>query len=134
MTCHLRHLTPAAIVLGLLACADRAAPSIASPGTSLTAARSDVTAHQRPDAEVAAAIQAAISGDRQSTLEWLTLMEREPLARLYWTDAFAPLWVDVSGHANRDARDALRLLKEAVSEGLDPEDYCAPTLGCLTSA
>jgi murein L,D-transpeptidase YcbB/YkuD len=46
----------------------------------------------------------------------------------------APRWVDAAGRPNRDARDAMALLADAVVEGLDPRDYDAARLQALAVA
>ena len=130
----LGRLTCAAMLFGLLACTDLSATSAPSPSTSLAAARPEVTAHQVLAPNLASAIRAAINGDRNSLHGLLTPAEREQLTALYSADAFAPLWVDVSGHPNRDARDALGLLNGAANEGLDPADYRASQLDGLATA
>lgn len=122
------------MLLGILACADCSATSDPPPKASVAAARSAITVDRIPIAEVAAAIQHAVGGDRKPALGLLTRVEREQLTTLYSADAFAPLWVDSSGHPNRDAVDALALLKGAATEGLDPVDYNAPTLNGLAIA
>ena len=121
----------AAMLLGILACADCSATPDPPPKASV-AARAAFTVDQTPVAEVSAEIQRAVAGD--PALGGLTRVEREQLAALYSVAAFAPLWVDSSGHPNRDAVDALALLKGAATEGLDPVDYDAPTLDGLAIA
>ena len=126
--------TRAATLIGLLACADCSHASDPSDTASVAAARPQISVNPMPVAEVAAAIQRYVGGDRSPGLASLTRLEQERLATLYSAGAFAPLWVDVSGHPNRDAVDALALLKGAATEGLDPVDYDAPTLDGLSIA
>ena len=130
----LRRLTCAAMLLGLLASTDLSATPAPSPSTSLAAARPEVTAHQVLAPNLASAIRAAINGDRNSLHGLLTSSEREQLAAVYNAGAFAPLWVDVSGRPNRDARDAVHLLNRAANEGLDPADYRAALLDRLAGS
>lgn len=130
----LGRLTCAVMLLGLLASTDLSATPAPSPNKSLAAARPEVTAHQVLAPGVASAIRAAINGDRNSLHGLLTPSEREQLAALYNADAFAPLWVDVSGRPNRDARDAVQLLNRAANEGLDPADYRAALLERLAGS
>ena len=127
----LGRLTCAAMLFGILACANGSATHDPPPKASVSA-RPTITIDQTPVAEVSAAIQRAVGGD--PTLGGLTRVEREQLTALYSADAFAPLWVDASGHPNRDAVDALALLKGAHLEGLDPVDYNARTLDGLAVA
>ncbi len=126
----LGHLTCSAMLLGLMACSDRSVTRD-PPGASPTTARAAVPVRQLRVAGVSAAIEDTISGDRTPAM---TPGEREELTALYDAGAFAPLWVDASGHPNRDARDALGLLGAAADEGLDPLDYRAPTLDGFAAA
>ena len=100
----------------------------------LAAVRSDVTARQVPVAGVSSAIEASISAGPDSAAGSLTPAEREQLTALYETAAFTPLWLDVSGRASGNARDALTLLRGAAKEGLDPDDYGASRLDRLAAA
>jgi murein L,D-transpeptidase YcbB/YkuD len=52
--------------------------------------------------------------------------QRLELRRLY--PAAAPLWQDASGRPTANARDAIALLTDAASEGLDPAAYSAASL------
>jgi murein L,D-transpeptidase YcbB/YkuD len=83
---------------------------------------------------MAAAIRDTVGNDRPHALGSVTPAEREQLTALYGADAFAPRWVDASGHPTRDARDALALLDTAAAEGLDPADYRAPALDAVAAA
>ena len=80
------------------------------------------------------AIQAAIGSDQNPGLGATTPAEREQLTALYGPEGFVPLWLDSPGRPNSDARDALGLLKNATTEGLDPVDYHAAALDSLAAS
>lgn len=46
----------------------------------------------------------------------------------------APIWVDAAGYPNREAHEALALLRNAADEGLDPVDYRSASLDNLAAA
>src|SRR5512132_3063515 len=52
----------------------------------------------------------------------------------YEADADAAIWIDAAGHPTRDAREALAILRNAASEGLDPADYRGASLDSLAAA
>lgn len=132
-----RRLTGIAILIGLLACTDRAArPSSQaspSPESSALPASFQVAVAQVPIADVAFAIKAGVDSGRDPAIGSFTPAERKELTTLYQTDGYAPLWVDASGRPSRSARDALVLLAGAVTEGLDPADYRATPLDGLAA-
>jgi murein L,D-transpeptidase YcbB/YkuD len=55
------------------------------------------------------------------------------LVELYATGQFAPLWTDADHRLTLSARDAIRLLKFAPADGLNPDDYNVARLELLTS-
>jgi murein L,D-transpeptidase YcbB/YkuD len=59
---------------------------------------------------------------------------RQELKRLYEAQAQAPLWIDVGGQPNRNARDALALLADAAADGLNPATYRAAELAASAAA
>jgi hypothetical protein len=61
----------------------------------------------------AQAIRALIDGDRHPLLGSLTPNDRQQLTALYAPRADAPMWVDLAGRPNCDARAALTLLNGA---------------------
>lgn len=112
----LRRLTCAGILLWLLFGDDRLSRPVV--GETMSAQTTDV----------ASALRAIVETGAGSPLGPLTLAEQRQLTALYTAGAYSPLWVDGSGRASRDARDALALLNSATTEGLDPLDYDAATL------
>jgi murein L,D-transpeptidase YcbB/YkuD len=72
---------------------------------------------------VASAIQIVIADASGLTQQSVTPSELEQLTALYRPDQYASLWLDASGHPNRDAHEALALLSAAAIDGLDPLDY-----------
>ncbi len=123
-----------AIMVGVLACSDGTATSSGSTEPSRQAGRPPIPIVQVTAVEVASAIRATVDHGRHLTLNPLTPAELAQLAALYSVRDFGPLWVDASGHPNRDARDALALLSGAATEGLDPVDYGAAILEHSSSA
>jgi murein L,D-transpeptidase YcbB/YkuD len=110
----LRRVTAVGIVLWLL---------FARVGPSHSSAR--VMPRAEP-ADGAFAIRALAAGGSPSGR--LTVAEQRQLGALYGSGDYVPLWIDDSGRANRDAREALALLNGATAEGLDPLDYEAAAL------
>jgi L,D-transpeptidase YcbB len=49
------------------------------------------------------------------------------------TDADVLIWVDAGGFPSQDARDALTLLRDAATDGLDPADYDSAFLDSLAT-
>lgn len=111
----LRRLTSAGILLWLVFGSERLARPF---GRETTCAQ---------PTDVAFAIRAIVETGGGSPSA-LTLAERRQLTALYGAEDYVPLWVDGSGRASRDAREALALLSGATTEGLDPLDYHAATL------
>ena len=116
-------LATTGVLLGLLACSDRAVPP----------ARTTVTDYQMPVADVAAVIGARLGSDPDPAHGDVTPAEQAQLKTLYETGGNAPLWVDATGRPTRSARDALALLSGAASDGLDPADYGCAQLGRLSA-
>src|SRR5690606_20038816 len=59
--------------------------------------------------------------------------ELSDLAVLYEPGANTPLWVDRAGRPTLNARDAMTLIADAATEGLDPGDYSSPRLAALAA-
>jgi len=112
----LRRLTLAVIVMGLLSGGDRSSHPFARETRSAQTA------------DVASVVRAIVDIGRGSSVGSRTLAEQQQLTALYGAQSYIPLWVDGSGRASRDAREALALLRGATSEGLEPLDYDAATL------
>lgn len=119
------HWTSAVIVFCLVADCGSSSRQSATGGAQRTAPPAEGVA------EVATAIRAIVAGGRNPALGQFAPGEREQLAALYGPKADAPLWADLSGRPNRDARDALALLSGAADDGLDPVDYRAAALEAL---
>ena len=117
----LRRLTCAAIVLGLLSGANRSSHPFAR----------ETRAAQTTD--VAFLIRSIVETMPDSPSGPRTLAEQQQLTALYGSESYLPLWVDRSGRANHDAREALALLQGATNEALDPLDYDAGTLQHFTA-
>jgi murein L,D-transpeptidase YcbB/YkuD len=74
-------------------------------------------------AQVRSAVDAySIEGTSQALPGW-TGPEQTELNAVYARAAYAPLWVERSGHLNGAADDALELLRTAFGDGLEPDDY-----------
>jgi murein L,D-transpeptidase YcbB/YkuD len=58
----------------------------------------------------------------------LSTTERAEIAALYSAQGSAPLWLDADGEPTDDAQEALKIVRAAADEGLDPADYDAETL------
>jgi len=112
----LRSLACGAIVLGLLSGGNRSSHSFAR----------ETRAAQTTD--VAFLIRSIVETMPDSSSGPRTLAEQQQLTALYGSESYLPLWVDGSGRANHDAREALALLQGATNEGLDPLDYDTATL------
>ena len=120
------------MLFGPPSCTVRSTTTPDSPKASTTLARHG--SHQAPIATMVSAIQAAIGSDQNPGLGATTPAEREQLTALYGPEGFVPLWLDSPGRPNSDARDALGLLKNATTEGLDPVDYHAAALDSLAAS
>jgi len=120
-------------VFGLLACSDRSITRSVLAHEPASGGRPNASTSQVPAADIASAIRAALV-DGRSLRSPFTARSQGQLIDLYAAGGFAPLWVDNGGRPNRDARDALALLRAAATEGLDPEDYCASALTALAAS
>lgn len=117
-----------AVVIGVLNCSDRSATSSGAAEPPTQTGQPPIPIPHIPAVEVASAVRATVDTARDLTLDPLTPVERRQLTELYGSGNYAPLWLDASGHPNREARDALALLSGAATEGLNPLDYRAATL------
>ena len=85
-----RRLTGVGILIGLLACTDRAArpspPPSPSPEPPALPGRSEIAAVQVPIAAVASAIKAGVDNGRDPALGSITPAERKELTALYSTE------------------------------------------------
>jgi murein L,D-transpeptidase YcbB/YkuD len=99
----------------------------------LITCRGDATSSQEPsgrDGEFRAAISTAVATSDSSARVPRTAGRNE-LRALYEPSAYAPLWIEGAGRPTRDADEALALLRNSFSEGLDPADYDAAPLDRL---
>jgi murein L,D-transpeptidase YcbB/YkuD len=112
----LRRCTSVVIVLWLVfASADRGRPLAQQiSGTSTSS--------------VASAIRTIVETRTGLLSAPLSIPEQKQLTDLYAPGGHMPLWVDDAGRISPDARDALTLLNDAASDGLDPADYAAADL------
>ncbi len=117
-------------VLGLCACTPCAWPTPQSLGPRSI---SDTRTPQLPIENVAAAIRTHVGSASDKTLGVLTVAERKALLALYGPGGYRPLWTDAKGQPSPSAHDALGLLEDAASEGLDPRRYHPDILGPLRS-
>jgi L,D-transpeptidase YcbB len=60
--------------------------------------------------------------------------QREPLRRLYQADGYQARWLDGDHRPNHAAAQALDVLSEAATHGLDPADYRAPEMADLAAS
>jgi murein L,D-transpeptidase YcbB/YkuD len=102
----------------------------ASPVTAATAAAA-ATAASSPAATLPALIQGRLLG---ATAAPDLPAAGQPLLRLYPPGAHQALWLDAAYRPNRAAGEALALLADAASHGLDPADYHAAPLARSAAA
>jgi len=57
----------------------------------------------------------------------------QELSRLYQADDYQPMWLDVANRPNQAADDALALLGDAATHGLNPADYQARELAAVAA-
>ncbi len=115
------------LVAGVLSCGGpSSSPSEAADPSPL--------AVQLTSADVANAIRTTVHDSTASATLPLTSAARRELTALYQAGEYRPLWVDGAGRPTRDARDALALLTDAATEGLDPADYRASMLDSSATA
>jgi len=99
------------LLLGVLPCV--------VPGTAFAAA---------PPEPTAAAIEAIVAASSLEGLRWPRFSDYQYILRaLYEPRAYAPLWLD-AGRPTKQAREAIDVLREAATKGLDPQDYDAEFL------
>ena len=120
------------ILFGLTDCSNQSVPVPVSREPITPLRSSSPAALQVSSAEVSGAIQALIDG-RNPAFGALTHAEQSELNRLYQAGGYSLLWLDAAGRRNRDARDALALIKGAADEGFDPSDCHKGQLDRLTA-
>jgi len=124
----------------VLAACDRKPPPVPRDEVSLDSAESEAPAPivEKPAFELARAagtVRAGVAAGRASLLDRPILSaSRDDLNRLYDTETYAPLWVEVSGRPSRAARDAIAALRTAAEDGLDPLDYSGARLDSAVTA
>jgi murein L,D-transpeptidase YcbB/YkuD len=130
---NVRRVLSAALLVPALACANRSEPP--ASGLSLQTGEATRIGAPVPDAGIADAIRAAVTvgGGHESLLIGLTSGDRARVASLYERGQFAPLWLNEAGLPTPDARQALAVLTDAATDGLDPADYSAAALGDLAA-
>jgi murein L,D-transpeptidase YcbB/YkuD len=75
-----------------------------------------------------AAIEAIVVSSRLEGLRWPRFPDYQYILKgLYGPRAYAPLWLD-AGRPTKQARDAIDVLREGDTKGLDPGDYDAALL------
>ncbi len=121
-----------AILTGVLGCLDRPVP-FAPANSAAPQGFSGLSTNQPSSAELATAVRARLVHGVDPAFVALTGAERADLTALYQTEGGSPLWVDATGRPGHQARESLRLLGDAQSEGLDPADYEHDTLDRLAA-
>jgi L,D-transpeptidase YcbB len=109
------------VVLALLASSDRQELTARSSEVAPGSQRPRSSASRDASGDFRSVIAALIDG-RDAVLGVLSRDERSELQALY-ESADAPLWLEAAGRPTRNMQDAVMVLSEAASEGLDPADY-----------
>ncbi len=118
-----------ALALSLVACSDAPIPTT----TTASVGASDPAATQALLGEVATGIRTDLVSDADPVFGQQTRAERAELTALYQTGGDSPLWIDTTGRPSRQAHEAIALLRDARSEGLNPADYRHDHLDSLSA-
>ena len=116
-----RLLATALVVFAFLACSDWLESTARSRELAAGAQLRPSGASRDPSVDFRSLVAALIDG-RDAVLGALSRGTRSELQALY-ESADAPLWLDDAGRSTRNMHDAMMVLSEAASEGLDPADY-----------
>ena len=110
----------------------RASQSSARPGQSGPIVQ-QVPVAEAKAAEVKEAIAAYLISGLDPALGVLIPPERRELEDFYGRRDHRPLWIDAAGRPGLDAGDALKILRDAADDGLEPADYAVGQLDRLMS-
>ena len=88
---------------------------------------------QGPLGGIKTAIAAALNSDKDAPVGVAIGTERRMTVSFYERGTFTAVWIDGKGRPSRDAREALALLGDAATEGLDSADYNASPLVSLAA-
>jgi murein L,D-transpeptidase YcbB/YkuD len=116
----------------LLGCAEGAQLPVSRAGDPSSSHRGAV-ARPIDSQTVAAAIHARLGQQAGASIDSTSFDERTELRRLYEARAYAPLWLNQAGRTADAGWDALRLLRNAPADGLDPAAYGVDRLTALAS-
>ena len=116
-----RLLATALVVFASLACSDRLESTARSRELALGAQTPLSAANRDPSVDFRSLAATLIDG-RDAVLGALSADTRSDLQAFY-ESADAPLWLDAADRPTRNMQDAVMVLSQAASEGLDPADY-----------
>jgi L,D-transpeptidase YcbB len=125
-----RLLATALVVFAFLACSDRLESTAPSREMAPGAQTPPSGVSRDPSVDFRSFAAALIEG-RDPVLGALSRDARSELQALYGS-ADAALWLDASGRPTRNMQDAVMVLSQAASEGLDPADYYQDVIAHLS--